>query len=126
MEILENLIYTKEHEWLRAEGNKIYIGITDFAQSELGDIIFVEALGTGDSVEMGASIGTIEAVKTVADVYSPIPGKIIEVNTMLEDQPELINTDPYGDGWISCIESSTLIDSIETLTLEEYLNFIGK
>ena len=126
MEILENLIYTKDHEWLRVEENKIYIGITDFAQSELGDIIFVEALSTGDSVEIGASIGTIEAVKTVADVYTPIPGKIIEVNTMLEDQPELINTAPYGDGWIACIESSTPIDSIETLTSEEYLNFIGK
>ena len=126
MKILENLIYTKDHEWLRAEEGRIFIGITDFAQGELGDIIFVETLSTGDSVEMGGSIGTIEAVKTVADVYSPIPGKIVEVNTMLEDQPELINTDPYGDGWIACIESSTVIDSIESMTSEEYLNFIGK
>jgi len=126
MEILDNLIYTKDHEWLREEDGKIYIGITDFAQGELGDIIFVEALSAGDCIEMGGSVGTIEAVKTVADVYSPIPGKIIEVNSMLEDQPELINSDPYGDGWIACIESSTSIDSIETLSSEDYLKFIGK
>jgi len=126
MEILDNLVYTKDHEWLREEDGKIYIGITDFAQGELGDIIFLEAHTVGDSVEIGGSVATIEAVKTVADVYSPIAGKIVEVNALLEEQPELINTEPYGDGWIACIESSTSIDSIEKLTSQEYLNFIGK
>ena len=126
MEILDNLVYTKDHEWLREEDGKIYIGITDFAQGELGDIIFLEAHAVGDSVEIGGSVATIEAVKTVADVYSPIAGKIVEVNPLLEEQPELINTEPYGDGWIACIESSTSINSIDKLSSQEYLNFIGK
>tara|TARA_X000001036_G_C20693050_1_gene810151 strand:- start:2263 stop:2643 length:381 start_codon:yes stop_codon:yes gene_type:complete len=126
MKIIESLVYTKDHEWLREEDGKIYIGITDFAQGELGDIIFLESHEVGDTVDIGGSVATIEAVKTVADVYSPISGKIIEVNELLEEQPELINTDPYGDGWIACIESSTSINSIDTLSSQEYLNFIGK
>tara|TARA_B100000945_G_C19960696_1_gene402930 strand:+ start:167 stop:547 length:381 start_codon:yes stop_codon:yes gene_type:complete len=126
MQVLDNLLYTEDHEWLRIENNKVYIGITDFAQSELGDIIFVELPSIDDNVDSGASIGTIEAVKTVADVYTPIKGKIIEINENIEDQPELINSSPYNDGWIACIEFDDSIDDIKTLSSEEYLKFIGK
>ena len=126
MEVLDSLLYTEDHEWLRIENNKVYIGITDFAQSELGDIIFVELPSINDNVDSGASIGTIEAVKTVADVYTPIKGKIIEINENIVDQPELINSSPYNDGWIACIEFDESIDKIKTLSSEEYLKFIGK
>ena len=126
MEVLDSLLYTEDHEWLRIENNKVYIGITDFAQSELGDIIFVELPSIDDNVDSGASIGTIEAVKTVADVYTPIKGKIIEINENIVDQPELINSSPYNDGWIACIEFDDSIDDVKTLSSEEYLKFIGK
>jgi len=126
MKVIDNLLFTKEHEWLKIKDNHIYIGITDFAQGELGDIIFVEFSPLNDSIETGGSIATIEAVKTVADVYSPLSGKIVEINNLIEKQPELINTDPYGNGWIACIESSQRIDSLSTFTSKEYLDFIGK
>ena len=126
MEVLDNLLYTEDHEWLRVENNKVYIGITDFAQSELGDIIFVELPSIDDNVDSGGTIGTIEAVKTVADVYTPVKGKIIEINENIVDQPELINSSPYNDGWIACIEFDVSIDEVETLSSEEYLKFIGK
>ena len=126
MKVIDNLLYTKDHEWLKIKDNHIYIGITDFAQEELGDIIFVEFPPLNDPIETGGSIATIEAVKTVADVYSPLSGQIIEINDLLEEHPELINMDPYGDGWIACVESSLTIDSVETLTSKEYLDFIGK
>ena len=126
MEVLDSLLYTEDHEWLRIENNKVYIGITDFAQSELGDIIFVELPSIDDNVDSGASIGTIEAVKTVADVYTPIKGKILEINENIVDQPELINSSPYNDGWIACIEFDDSIDDVKTLSSEEYLKFIGK
>ena len=126
MEVLDNLLYTEDHEWLRLENNKVYIGITDFAQSELGDIIFVELPSIDDNVDSGGTIGTIEAVKTVADVYTPVKGKIIEINENIVDQPELINSSPYNDGWIACIEFDVSIDEVKTLSSEEYLKFIGK
>ncbi len=126
MEVLDNLLYTEDHEWLRVENNKVYIGITDFAQSELGDIIFVELPSIDDNVDSGGTIGTIEAVKTVADVYTPVKGKIIEINENIVDQPELINSSPYNDGWIACIEFDASIDEVKTLSSEEYLKFIGK
>ena len=126
MKVIDNLLYTKDHEWLRIKDNYIYIGITDFAQGELGDIIFVEFPSSNNPIKIGASIATIEAVKTVADVYSPLSGKIIKINNLIEKQPELINIDPYGDGWVACIESSLSIDSVKTLTSKEYLDFIGK
>ena len=126
MEVLDNLLYTEDHEWLRLENNKVYIGITDFAQSELGDIIFVELPSIDDNVDSGGTIGTIEAVKTVANVYTPVKGKIIEINENIVDQPELINSSPYNDGWIACIEFDASIDEVKTLSSEEYLKFIGK
>ncbi len=126
MEVLDSLLYTEDHEWLRIENNKVYIGITDFAQSELGDIIFVELPSIDDNVDSGGTIGTIEAVKTVADVYTPVKGKIVEINEKIVDQPELINSSPYNDGWITCIEFNDSIDDIKTLSSEDYLKFIGK
>lgn len=126
MEVLDSLLYTEDHEWLRIENNKVYIGITDFAQSELGDIIFVELPSIDDNVDSGGTIGTIEAVKTVADVYTPVKGKIVEINENIVDQPELINSSPYNDGWIACIEFDDSIDDIKTLSSEDYLKFIGK
>jgi len=126
MKVIDSLLYTKDHEWLRMENNQFYIGITDFAQGELGDIVFVDFTSLNETIKTGESIATIEAVKTIADVYSPVAGKVIKINTLLENQPELINTDPYGDGWVACVESSISIDSIETLTSKDYLDFIGK
>ena len=126
MEVLDSLLYTEDHEWLRIDNNKVYIGITDFAQSELGDIIFVELPSIHDNVDAGGTIGTIEAVKTVADVYTPISGKIVEINETIVDQPELINSSPYEDGWIACIEFNGTIDEVKTLSSQEYLKFIGK
>ena len=126
MEVLDSLLYTEDHEWLRIDNNKVYIGITDFAQSELGDIIFVELPSIDDNVDAGGTIGTIEAVKTVADVYTPISGKIVEINENIVDQPELINSSPYEDGWIACIEFNGTIDEVKTLSSQEYLKFIGK
>ena len=126
MEVLDSLLYTEDHEWLRIDNNKVYIGITDFAQSELGDIIFVELPSIDESVDAGGTIGTIEAVKTVADVYTPISGKIVEINETIVDQPELVNSSPYEHGWIACIEFNGTIDEVKTLSSQEYLKFIGK
>ena len=126
MDVKENLKYTKDHEWVSVEGNIATVGITDFAQSELGDIIFVELPSIDDNVDAGGTIGTIEAVKTVADVYTPISGKIVEINENIVDQPELINSSPYEDGWIACIEFNGAIDEVKTLSSQEYLKFIGK
>ena len=125
MDIRDNLLYTKDHEWVDISDNKIKIGITDFAQGELGDIIFVELPNTESTVSKGESAATIEAVKTVADVYTPISGKIVEVNTLVEDTPELINSSPYDDGWIVAIESDESIDSNDFLSANEYKEFIG-
>ena len=100
MNFPENLRYTKDHEWIRLEGNIATIGITDFAQSELGDIVYVEIETVGKALEAEAIFGTVEAVKTVSDLYLPLAGTINEVNPLLADSPELINTDPYGDGWM--------------------------
>jgi len=100
MNIPENLKYTKDHEWLRLEGDEAYIGITDFAQGELGDVVFVEIETEGGELDKEEVFGTIEAVKTVSDLLMPVGGEVLEVNPSLEDTPELINSDPYGDGWL--------------------------
>ena len=102
----EQLLFTKEHEWIKIDGDTALIGITDYAQSELGDIIFVEFPDTGMSINQKDSVGTLEAVKTVADIYSPVTGEVIEVNDNLESSPELINEDPYEEGWILKIKIS--------------------
>ena len=100
MNVPAELKYTKEHEWIRVEGEEAYVGITDYAQSQLGDIVFVEVETEGDNLEAGDTFGSIEAVKTVSDLYMPISGGVLEFNSELEDQPDLVNKDPYGKGWI--------------------------
>lgn len=106
MNFPENIKYAKSHEWVRIEGNTGYVGISDFAQSELGDIVFVDiTVGVGDDVKAGDVFGTIEAVKTVSDLYMPVSGKIVEINGAIADAPETINSDPYGNGWMIKIET---------------------
>ncbi len=100
MNFPDNLRYTKDHEWVRIEGDEAYIGITDFAQRELGDIVYVEIETAGQDLESGAVFGTVEAVKTVSDLYLPLSGTITEVNPNLNSNPELVNSDPYGEGWM--------------------------
>ena len=125
MNIPNNLKYTKEHEWLKVEGDFAYIGITEFAQGELGDIVFVELPNLNDDFNQNDIFGTIEAVKTLADLYIPISGSIIEINDKLESEPELINSDPYGKGWIikMKISDSREIDSL--LSDNNYKGLIG-
>ena len=106
MSVPVNLKYTKEHEWIRVEGNEAYVGITDFAQSELGEIVFVEIETVGETLAEGEVFGTVEAVKTVSDLYLPVDAKVLEFNQELEDAPELVNDDPYGKGWMVKIEIS--------------------
>ena len=100
------LKYTKEHEWIRVEGEEAVVGITDYAQSQLGDIVFVECETVGDALEAGETFGTVEAVKTVSDLYLPVAGEVLEFNEELEGEPELVNKDPYGKGWIVKIKIS--------------------
>ena len=123
---MNDLKYTKDHEWLKLEDPSLetskiaYVGITDFAQGELGDIVFVELPKADDSFDQNDVFGTIEAVKTLADLYIPVSAKIIEINEKLEDQPELINSDPYNDGWIVKIELNNPIEIDSLLDLDAY------
>ena len=102
--IPENLQYTKEHEWIRAKEDVVVVGITDFAQSELGDIVFVELPEVGSALRAGETFGTVESVKTVSDLYAPVSGTVVRVNTALQDAPEKVNEDPYGEGWLVEVE----------------------
>ena len=120
MKIPQDLVYTKEHEWIRVNDNILTIGITDFAQGELGDIIFVEFPEIGEEFQKDDPFGTIEAVKTVADIFAPVQGKIIEINHDIENSPEVINSDPYGDGWLVKIEITEHMVSDRLLSPEEY------
>ena len=106
MDIPEDLQYTESHEWVRIEGETATIGITDHAQDELGDVVFVELPGEGDTFDAGESFGTVESVKAVSDLYAPVGGEVVEVNSALEDAPENINEDPYGEGWIVKLRTS--------------------
>ena len=106
MNVPAELKYTKEHEWIRVEGEEAVVGITDYAQSQLGDIVFVECETVGDALEAGETFGTIEAVKTVSDLYLPVAGEVLEFNEELEGEPELVNKDPYGKGWVVKIKIS--------------------
>ena len=123
MNIPSDLLYTKDHEWIKIENGIATVGITDYAQGELGDIIFIELPEIGDSVQAKESIGTIEAVKTVADIYSPMNGEISEVNINLEDNPDSINTDPYDSGWIIKLNNFTNNDD-NYLTPDQYKSLI--
>ena len=120
MKIPRDLAYTKDHEWIRVNDNILTIGITDFAQGELGDIIFVEFPGIGDEFHKDDPFGTIEAVKTVADIFAPVQGKISEINHNIENSPEIINSDPYGDGWLVKIEITEHMVSDGLLSPEDY------
>lgn len=124
MNLPENLKYTDDHEWVSVKDDVAIIGITDFAQSELGDIIFVEFPDTGMSINQKDSVGTLEAVKTVADIYSPVTGEIIEVNDNLESSPELINEDPYEEGWILKIKISNKDELDGLLSNSDYEKMI--
>lgn len=125
MKILENLKYAKNHEWIKVEGDTGIIGITDFAQNELGDIVFVEVDTVDEDLEMGETFGTIEAVKTVSDIFMPVSGEVIEFNEALEDNPDLINKDAYGEGWIVKIKISDPAELDELMDAEGYKNHIG-
>tara|TARA_Y100000768_G_scaffold382417_1_gene362707 strand:+ start:664 stop:1038 length:375 start_codon:yes stop_codon:yes gene_type:complete len=117
---LNNLKYTEDHEWVRVEDDIAYVGITDFAQGELGDIVYVEIETLNENVDMGGVFGTVEAVKTVSDLFMPITGEIIEINEKLESEPELVNNDPYGDGWMVKIKFDDLKQLDNLLDLDSY------
>lgn len=119
------LKYTKDHEWVKIEGNTATVGITDFAQGELGDIVFVDVDSVDDELNAGDVFGSVEAVKTVSDLYLPVSGKVTEFNEALEDQPELLNSDPYGVGWIIKLEIADGADLSALLSAEEYQATIG-
>lgn len=119
------LKYTKDHEWVRIEGNTCTIGITDFAQGELGDIVFVDVDTVDDELSSGDVFGSVEAVKTVSDLYMPVSGTVTEFNGALEDQPELLNTDPYGEGWIIKVQIDEDADQSSLITAEEYQATLG-
>ena len=125
MNIPAELKYTKDHEWVRIEGNIAVVGITDFAQGELGDIVFVDIDSVGDELNAGDVFGSVEAVKTVSDLYLPLSGKVVEFNEELESAPELVNTDPYGKGWIIKLEIAAGVDQSELLSADQYNEVIG-
>ena len=125
MNIPENLKYTKDHEWIKINGDIATIGITSFAQGELGDIVFIDVDTQGEKLENEEVFGTIEAVKTVSDLFMPVSGEVIEFNEALEDTPELINSDPYGDGWIIKVSISDDSELDKLLSSDEYKNLIS-
>ena len=126
MSIPAELRYSEEHEWVRLDGRTATIGITDHAQTKLGDIVFVELPSDGDTVDAGGEFGTVEAVKTVSSLFSPMAGTIIELNTELETRPEAVNEDPYGDGWMIKIEVADVAEFNALLTSDAYKDFIGE
>ena len=125
MNIPAELKYTKDHEWVKIEGDTAIVGITDFAQSELGDIVFVDVESVDEELNAGEVFGSVEAVKTVSDLYLPISGKVIEFNEELESEPELANSDPYGKGWIIKLKIANDADQSELLSAEQYQEVIG-
>jgi glycine cleavage system H protein len=126
MEFPDDLKYTREHEWLLVEGNVATVGITDFAQEQLGDVVFVELPAVGDKVTKDEAMGVVESVKAVSDVYAPVSGKVLEVNDDLPDSTEMINEDPYGDGWMVKIEFDDKTDLDDLLTAEEYEQYVAE
>jgi len=127
MNLPENLKYTKDHEWVRLEGEEAYIGITDFAQSELGDIVYVDvSVGEGDTVDADEVFGSVEAVKTVSDLFMPVTGELLEINEGIEEAPEKVNKDPYGEGWMIKIKPENPADLEDLLTAEGYKEVIAQ
>jgi len=126
MNFPDNLKYTKDHEWIRVSGNEAYVGITEFAQGELGDIVFIDINTVGKEINHSELFGTIEAVKTVSDLFMPVAGKVLEVNPKLEANPELVNNDPYGDGWMIKMSIKNASEVNELLSAADYKQTIGK
>ena len=126
MNFPNNLKYSKDHEWVRVEGNDAFIGITEFAQGELGDIVFVDIGTRGDTLDKEAVFGTIEAVKTVSDLFMPIGGKVMELNSKIDTNPELVNKDPYGEGWLIKVTITNPSDVSGLMSADEYKKLIGK
>ena len=125
MNIPSNLRYTKEHEWIRVEGNEAYVGITDYAQSELGEIVFVDINTEGETLSQNEVFGSVEAVKTVSDLNMPVSGEVLAINENINDQPELVNNDPYGEGWMIKISVSNLDELNNLLDAAGYQALIG-
>jgi glycine cleavage system H protein len=125
MNIPSNLKYSKDHEWVRVEGDTAYIGITDFAQSELGEIVIVDITTEGETLAQEAVFGSIEAVKTVSDLFMPLGGEVLEVNPKLEDNPELVNSDPYGEGWMIKVKMTDPSEAGKLLDAEAYKALIA-
>ena len=121
-----NVKYTNEHEWIRLEGEEAYVGITDYAQTQLGDIVFVDVPTEGETLEKGETFGSIEVVKTVSDLFLPVGGEILEVNQALEENPELVNKDPYGEGWIIKIKPTDVSEMDDLLDSEAYKKLINE
>ena len=126
MEVKENLSYTNDHEWIKIDGNTALVGITDFAQSELGDIVFIEVETISEDLKKNEVFGTVQAVKTVSDLFIPMSGKVLEFNSALEDNPELVNESPYDDGWIIKMEISNLDEISDLLDYQAYKTLIGQ
>ena len=126
MNIPQELKYTSEHEWIRLDGDVAYVGITDYAQQQLGDIVFVDIPTVGETLEAGETFGTIEVVKTIPDLFLPIGGEVIEQNVALEEKPELVNTDPYGEGWLIKIKPSDVKEAEGLLSAEAYRALINE
>jgi glycine cleavage system H protein len=126
MKILDNLLYTEDHEWIRIEGEEAFIGVTDYAQSQLGDVVFVEVETEGENLDKKEAFGTIEAVKTVSDVFMPVSGEVLEFNEKLADNPELINKDPYGEGWLIKIKISDKAELDSLLDAAKYQEIAGE
>ncbi|WP_302774947.1 glycine cleavage system protein GcvH [Phocaeicola coprocola] len=126
MNFSTNVKYTNEHEWIRLEGDEAYVGITDYAQEQLGDIVFVDVTTEGETLEKGEVFGTIEVVKTVSDLFLPIGGEVLEINPELEEHPELVNKDPYGDGWLIKIKPTDTTEMDELLDAEAYKQIINE
>ena len=126
MEFPEDLKYSKEHEWVLVEDNVATVGITDYAQDQLGDIVFVELPAIGDKVSKEDAFGVVESVKAVSDIYAPVSGKVLEVNDDLVDNPEMVNEDPYGDGWMIKIEMNDAEDLQDLMTAAEYEEYVAE
>ena len=125
MNVPEELKYTKDHEWVRVEGESIVVGVTDFAQKELGDIVYVDVDSEGDTIEKEEVFGSVEAVKTVSDLMMPVSGELVAFNDALEDEPELVNTDPYGDGWMIKVLVSDFTELDSLLSADQYKELVG-
>ncbi len=125
MNVPENLKYTKDHEWIRVDGDNAFVGITDFAQGELGDVVFIEIETEGETLDKEEVFGTIEAVKTVSDMFMPVGGEVLEINPAIEDAPDLVNKDPFGKGWMIKIKISDTSELDDLLSADQYKELLG-